>query len=88
MLYANQISVLTRRGIAYVIVLSMMVFKIPETEMTKVTLIRIVLSLIILASIAWFDFSTSENMSQWYLDKNGVYFLEYDKKGRNSSRDG
>lgn len=71
---------LTRRGIAYVIVLSMMVFKIPETEMTKITLIQIVLSLIILASIAWFDFQPQKICQNGILIKTGFISWNMIKK--------
>lgn len=72
--------ILARRGIAYVIVLGMMVFKSPETEMTKATLIQIVLSLIILAQIAWFDFQPQKICQNGILIKTGFISWNMIKK--------
>ena len=63
--------VLTKKGVVYVIILFMMAFKFPEEEMSKAVLIRIVLSLVILSLIVWFDFQPQKICQNGLLIKTG-----------------
>ena len=53
------------------IILCIMAFKFPEAEMTRVDLIRMVLSLLILALIAWLDFQPQKICQNGVLIKTG-----------------
>ena len=72
--------ILIKRGIAYAIVLCMMAFKFPEAEMTRFDLIRIVLSLLMLALIVWFDFQPQKICQNGILIKTGFISWNMIKK--------
>ena len=57
-----------------------MAFKFPEAEMTRFDLIRIVLSLLMLALIVWFDFQPQKICQNGILIKTGFISWNMIKK--------
>lgn len=69
--------VIAKKGVAYVVVLCMMNFRLSDTELGWNNLLSLVLSVFILAQIAWFDFQPQKICGNGILIKTG--FISWDK---------